>query len=487
MKFRRRHPGATRRRFVVLDGQCRSATDNRSQSLGPLAFVMPNRSDTRIIYLTAGAGGMFCGSCLHDNALAKALTADGWDVQLVPTYTPIRTDESDASIDHVLLGGLNVYLQQRIPLLRYMPMWVDRWLDRPGLIRWATARAMDTNAATLGSLTYSMLLGSAGNQRKEIRRTVDWLESQSPDLVVMSNLLIGGCVEPIKQRLKVPVIVTLQGDDLFLDGLQEPWRAKCMKRIRAIAGQVDAFIVHSNFYRQYMTEYLALSADKVYVTPLGIDTTDFEEFLGEHDQAINLQAITDQPLNIGYLARLAPEKGLDHLVDALLLLSPDVRDRVRLTVAGWLGPADEDYASAIWAKLDAAGWQGKYEYLGAVDRSAKLQLLRNINLFCVPTRFQEPKAIYVLEAMAAGVPVVASRHGVFPELINESGGGVLAEPNDASSLAGKLTELIRDHDRRIELGSAGRAFVLEKRNAEHMSAVTSAVFRQVLRGEREAT
>ena len=63
----------------------------------------------KIIYLTAGAGGMFCGSCMHDNALSRALSEHGWDIQLVPTYTPIRTDEENVSIDRVMFGGQRLF------------------------------------------------------------------------------------------------------------------------------------------------------------------------------------------------------------------------------------------------------------------------------------------------------------------------------------------------------------------------------------------
>src|SRR5689334_12263128 len=129
----------------------------------------------KIAYLTSGAAGMFCGSCMHDNTLARALTKLGCDVQLVPLYTPIRTDEESAAVDQVFLGGINVYLQPKLPLFRYLPRWFSRWLDRPSLIRWATSRGIQTKAQDLGGLTVSVLKGDDGFQRKEVQRLVDWL------------------------------------------------------------------------------------------------------------------------------------------------------------------------------------------------------------------------------------------------------------------------------------------------------------------------
>ena len=388
---------------------------------------MPGPPDANIIYLTAGAGGMFCGSCLHDNALAAALTKSGWQVQLVPTYTPIRTDESDVSVDHVLFGGLNVYLQQKIPLFRHLPAWVDSFLDHPGLIRRVTASAMNTDAKTLGSLAHSMLQGEKGNQRKEVRRVCTWLESQNPSLLVFSNILIGGCIESIKRQIKVPVLVTLQGDDVFLDSLLDPWRSRCIDRIRQIAESVDGFIVHSDFFRDYMADYFSIPPAKFHVTPLGIDTTDFESL----DETRSKDTSPDQ-VTIGYLARLAPEKGLANLVDAALRLDLDRLPPVQLKIAGWLGPDQTDYAEEQWARLDATAWRDRYEYLGAVDRRQKLDFFRDIDLFCVPTAYQEPKGLYAIEAMAAGVPIVASNHGAFPELIKSSGGGCLLYTSDAA-------------------------------------------------------
>src|SRR5919204_206290 len=96
----------------------------------------------KIAYITAGAGGMFCGSCLHDNTLVAALLAQGNDALLIPTYTPIRTDEEDVSQRRVFFGGINVYLQQKLRLFRHTPWLVDRLFDVPRLLRWVSRFAV---------------------------------------------------------------------------------------------------------------------------------------------------------------------------------------------------------------------------------------------------------------------------------------------------------------------------------------------------------
>ena len=85
----------------------------------------------KIASIAAGAAGMYCGSCLHDNTLAAALLDLGEDVVLIPTYTPMRTDEPDVSHSRVFFGGINVFLQQKSFLFRHTPWWFDRLLDRP--------------------------------------------------------------------------------------------------------------------------------------------------------------------------------------------------------------------------------------------------------------------------------------------------------------------------------------------------------------------
>ena len=67
----------------------------------------------KILSITAGAGDMYCGSCLRDNALAAELIARGHDVTLLPFYTPTLTDEPNVSAgSRVFFGGISVYLQQ---------------------------------------------------------------------------------------------------------------------------------------------------------------------------------------------------------------------------------------------------------------------------------------------------------------------------------------------------------------------------------------
>jgi len=454
----------------------------------------------RIAYLTAGAAGMYCGSCLHDNTLAAALVRLGVDIQLIPTYTPIRTDEDDVSLDRVFFGGINVYLQQKLGLFRWLPPSWDRILDRPWLLRRATARSTAVDPKFLGDLTISMLRGERGHQRKEVRRLCRYLASDAkPNLVVLSNLLIGGCIPTLQRTLTAPVLVTLQGDDAFLEHLPEPYKARAFDEIRRLVSNVDGFLVHSRYYAEFMAGYFGIPTDKLHVVPLGIDTRGYAEPENgtgtdrpDRSQGPENGTGTDRPdrsqshfpagrpPTIGYLARLAPEKGLHVLVDAFLELRqrPGLKD-VRLRIAGWLGEHQRPFAESQFDKLRMAGLDDAFQYVGEVDRRGKLEFLRSLDILSVPTTHREPKGLFVLESLAAGVPVVLPDHGVFPELIASTGGGCLVPPHDPLALAGAIADLLGDEPRRRQYAAAGRQAVQQHRHAEAMARATLDVFQKL--------
>ncbi len=427
----------------------------------------------RVVYLTAGAAGMICGSCLRDNTLARALTQAGVDIELVPTYTPIRTDEPDASGSRVFLGGLNVYFDQKIPGFAWLPNWLTGWLDRPGLLRWATSFGIQTDARDLGALTVSLLRGSRGRQRREIERLVNWLASRPEcDVVHFSNLMIGGCIPRLKERLGCRVVVTLQGDDIFLNELPSPFREQAEAEMRRLVADVDRFIVNCRFYGEAMGRRFAIPPEKLEVQPLTIDTADFA---GERPER------TGPDRRIGYLARLAPEKGLAALVDAFLnLRSRPGTEHIRLRIAGWMGDHRREFVDAQKAKLQAAGLESSVEFLGEVDRQGKVDFLRGVDVLSVPATYAEPKGLYVLEGLAAGTPYVQPAHGAFPEIRERLGGGLLVDPNDPARLADGWERLLNDDSFREKLGREGQAAVCRLASSAYLTQRMLETYAEVL-------
>src|SRR6267143_3330349 len=203
----------------------------------------------KILYLTGGAGQMYCGSCLRDNALAAELISRGHDVTLLPVYTPTRTDEPNVSQEKVFFGGISVYLEQYVPLFRNSPRWLDRLWDSTPMLQLASRRSISTSPKMLGEMTVSMLKAENGFQQKEILKLTEWVRHETPpDVVSLPYTLLIGLAKPIKEALNRPICCTLQGEDLFLEGLQEPSRGEAIDLIRENIKHVDAFIAVSEYY-----------------------------------------------------------------------------------------------------------------------------------------------------------------------------------------------------------------------------------------------
>ncbi len=426
----------------------------------------------RLAYITPGAAGMYCGSCLHDNALALALIQLGHEVALIPIYTPIRTDEEDVSISRVFYGALNVYLEQKSALFRHTPWLVDRLLASPRVLRWVAGRGSAVDAKKLGALTLSMLQGEEGKQRKELDRLVSWLRDEyRPDLVHLSNSMLVGMARRFRSELGVPVLCSVQGEDIFLEELAEPFHSRVRETLRERARDVDGFVSTSRYYVEYMSEYLSLPADKLHHVPLGVSLDNFE----------TRPAPGETPFVIGYLARICPEKGLHLLVAAFKQLCEATgAERLRLRVAGWLGQRDRPYLDGIMDQVREWGLEGVVDYRGEVDRQGKIDFLSSLHVLSVPTTYRDPKGRFVLEALASGVPVVQPRHGAFPEMIEATGGGLLVEPDSADALATGLRSLMDDPARRMELGRRGREAVRRDFGAHSMARRTLEVYARYL-------
>ncbi|MFQ5430558.1 MAG: glycosyltransferase family 4 protein [Phycisphaerae bacterium] len=429
----------------------------------------------RVAYLTAGAGGMYCGSCLRDNALAAALIRSGRDVVLLPVYSPIRTDGPDVSDRRVFYGGINIFLQQKAALFRHLPRFLDRLLSHPSLLRLAMKRAGAASPKTAAPLVVSILRGEAGRQRKELGRLIAGLADLRPDLVHLPNAFFVGLAAPIKRELAAAVVCTLTGEDVLLEKLPEPAKSEALALIRSHGTDVDAFLSVSRYYAAYAAERFGIAPERIHPIPLGIP---IEDESGEPDRARTPPATDDRPFTIGYLARVCPDKGLHVLCDAFRILH-DRNRACRLVAAGYIGTGDRGYLRDIQADMARCGLDRVIDFRGEVDRAEKLAMLRSIDVLSVPTVYREAKGLYVLEALSQGVPVVSPRHGAFPELIEATGGGLLVEPHDPTALADALGRLMDDAELRGSLGSAGRAAVRSSFTDEIMATAAWAVFERV--------
>ena len=404
---------------------------------------------------------MYCGSCLRDNAMATELMKRGHDVLLLPVYTPTLTDEPNVSHNHVVLGGISAYLEQYVPLFRKTPRWLDRLWDSKTALNLATRRSISTNPKMLGEMTVSVLKGEDGFQRKEIDKFIDWVKDEAPpDVINLPYTLLLGLAGPIKQSLKAPIFCTLQGEDLFLDGLHEPYRSQALDLIRDHLPHVDRFLSVSQYYADFMPGYLGIPRDKIRVVPLGINPDGFE--LRHADPR--------GPFTVGFFGRIAPEKGLHVLAEAYRLARQSGElPEARLEAAGYMAADCKPYLEAIQKRLQDAGLGGEFHYRGVLERVDKIEFLRGLDVMSMPATYDEPKGVSLLEAMACGVPLVQPRRGAFTEIVQRTGGGLLVQPDDPQSLADGILNIARDSALAQDLSANGFRGVREHYTAAHMA------------------
>ena len=426
-----------------------------------------------IALLTPGTGSYHCGVCMRDNALAKELHRQGHRALLLPMYLPLTLDEEAASPDApIFFGGVSTYLREKIPLLRKMPRWMDRLLSARWILKLLAGRAAKTGGPELADMTLSMLRGEHGNQAGELRELISWLKTafdgSPPDAVWLSTALQAGLARSLHEELNVPVLGFLQGEDTFLDGLghraPEVWSLLAERMMDA-----DVWVAPSRYFAEQMTARLQWSREemerRMRVIPNGIALEDFD-------------SEAEQPRSgptIGYLARFVPGKGIGVLVDAFIELKKrNTIPGLRLRCAGSMTAGDARYAETLRAKLDAAGCADDVEFLANISREEKVRFLRSLDVFSVPATASEAFGLYVIEALAAGVPVVQPRAWAFPEIVGAQC-GVLFEPgknaeSTALALADALEKAVRDPARLRAFGIAAGELAREKFSLRGMAA-----------------
>ena len=436
---------------------------------------MPSETPLRIVQLTPGAGKMFCGACLRDNALVSSLRALGHSVVMAPMYLPLTLDEDDHTDGTpIFFGGINVFLDQQSALFRKSPKWLHRLLSSPALLKLAAGAAGKTRAEDLGELTISMLRGEEGHQARELDELVRWLRSEKPDVVCLSNALLVGMARRIRAEVGAPVVCSLQGEDFFLDGLREPHRAAAWRVAAERAAEVDLFISPSRYFGQLMASRLNIPPERMKVVLNGINLEGYE--------AAAPTAGKSGPPVLGYFARMCREKGLDQLIGAFIRLKKrDGLGDLKLRVGGSCGPADKVIVDEMRSILAAQNILGDVEFCPNLSRAAKQDFLRSLTVLSVPARHPEAFGLYVIEAWAAGVPVVQPDHGAFSELVSATGGGTLVRVGSEEALADGIEALFRKSEQARAMGEAGRAAVSERFTAEAMAGEFARLCRETAR------
>jgi glycosyltransferase involved in cell wall biosynthesis len=318
-----------------------------------------------------------------------------------------------------------------------------------------------------------MVRGEEGNQARELADLIAWLKTQpKPDVICLSNALLVGLARKLKAELQIPVVCLLAGEDTFLDSLPASGRDLTWKTLAERCAELDLFLAPSRYFAGLMSQRLHLRPERVCVLPNGINLEGYgKPATGQPSSGISNSSPHERSAPVlGYFARMCKEKGLDTLVDAYLLLKQrEFGKTLKLHIGGSCGPGDEPFVQQQRARLAAAGVLGDVQFFPNVGHAGKIAFYHGLTVFSTPALYGEAFGLYIIEALAAGVPVVQPRHAAFPELIEATGGGVLCEPGSPKALADTIEGLLRNPTHAGELGSRGRKAVLNEFSIERMA------------------
>jgi glycosyltransferase involved in cell wall biosynthesis len=428
----------------------------------------------KIVYLITGSGGSFyCGNCYRDMIYLRAIRkVPGINATAIPLYLPPDITHIESGLDkNVFFGAISMYLREKVPFFKNMPSFMEKLVDSPRMLRMASRRAGTTRTEGLEDMTLNMINGENAFPKKEFQRLIKYLiKDGKPDVIHLSNALIIGLAHQLKKELNVKIICSLLNEDDWIDEMVEPFQTKAWKSISAEAHNIDAFITPSNYYKELFISKTGISGRNFNVVPLGLDTSD-----------LNITEKKDNYPAIGYFCRINSQNGFDKLIDAFIVLkSADNSSGLTLHVSGGYSGDDKPFITDQIRKIKAKGLKSFIRIYPEFHGNSKNEFFSNIDVMSVPVRKHDGYGLYILEANAAGIPVIQPATGAFPEIIERTHGGIIYSPDNVEELSANILKLLKDRDLRLKLGKEGKENVLKELSLEKMSEGLSDVYKSVL-------
>jgi glycosyltransferase involved in cell wall biosynthesis len=215
---------------------------------------------------------------------------------------------------------------------------------------------------------------------------------------------------------------------------------------------------------------------KIVVIHNGIDIEKFSRALNGGASAESGRGEKQERLRVGTIGHLAPIKGLDDFIRAAEIINSQ-RDDVDLIIAGEDKSRTGENRSSLEKLIRDLGLEGRVRLLGWIDDVAKL--LPTFDIFVSPAR-SEPFGLSIVEAMAAGVPVIATMSEGAQEIIDADKTGLLVPIGDAEALADAIRELLDDWNMRAQLATNALRVASERFSLDRMIAKTEQVYWEVL-------
>ncbi len=429
----------------------------------------------KILSIVPGFGGTFyCGNCLRDSVYTKTLTQLGHDIVVLPIYLPLTSAKTkQKSLIPVFYGAVNIYLKQNFKIFRNMPSWVYRLLDSQFILRYAAKKSGSTRSEGLEEMTISMLQGVNGNQHEELEQLCNYIKYHNrPDIIHLSNALLLGLAQKLKDELNIPIVCSLQDEDVWVDTMREPFRSRIWDLMKNSVEKVDALVSVSSYFAREMKVKMAIPENKLHVIPIGIDTSLYKVYTPSF-----------QPIVIGYLSRMCEDNGFEILIDAYIILkkNPKFKD-ARLRLTGGKTDDDSRFIKQQIKKLKAENYFDSLEFINDFKTENLSHFFNGLTVLSVPVIKGEAFGLYQLESIASGIPVVQPQLGAFPEISNATQGEVIYSPNTAEALAAAFADLIVDSKKLLELSLAGRKSVENNFNNKIVSNKMIALYKQFVDG-----
>ena len=432
----------------------------------------------KIVNIVPGFGGTFyCGNCLRDSVYAKSLKSAGHDAVTLPIYLPLTIYNEHVDREMPLFyGAVNIYLKQNFKPLRHMPSWLEQLFNSKSLLKYAAKKAGSTRAEGLEEMTISMLNGIEGYQGQELQELVNYLKYQEkPDVVHLSNALLLGLVSHIKDELKIPVICSLQDEDVWIDAMHDDYRDKLWKLMGEKAHDADALVAVSEYFADVMKKKMNIPDHKLHVVHIGVDTEKYE-----------MQKPVLNPPKIGYLSRMNEGNGFGIVIDAFIeLKSRPAFKNARLKVSGGHTGDDKRFIKRQLRKLKARNYLDDVEFTDEYWGDGLAGFFKSLTVLSVPVLKGEAFGLYQLESLASGIPLVQPALGAFPEIIEATGGGAVYQPNTPRALADKWEEVLSNPGQLQQMSLQGRKAVEERFNSTALTENMIKVFNKlgVVKGE----
>ena len=381
----------------------------------------------KILFIVPGSGDSFyCGNCFRDNLQALALRQAGHEVIVMPLYLPL-TDRLFQADTPLFFPATTFYVANSFFQNRSMPKWLERILSSKFALKFASSFSGSTSAEGMEEMTLSMIYGNDKAFHEQVNTLIDWIEHhEQPDIIHFSSSLLIGIAKAIKQRIQIPIVCSLQDEEVWIDSLKAAFSDVAWSGILENIRYVDKYTTTSEFYRKVALAKIPQFQHIEVIYPGVV----IEQYASEH--------YPSDPV-IGFFYRLNRLNGLDILADAFVKLkNRNSIPNLKLKIGGGYTSHDKKFIRTIREKLSP------YIHDVEIKEGYRLEdharFYSEISVICVPLTFEESVGLYLCEAFAAGRPAVEPASGSFEEIVKDA--GVIYSPNTSDALADALEKIL---------------------------------------------